>query len=134
MPKLSHIEGIGPSNEAKLNEAGIKNTDKLLLKGATKKGRAELAETAGISEHLILEWINHIDLYRIKGVGSEYADLLESGGVDTVTELAVRNASHLNEKLSKLNEEKNLVRKLPTIYQLEDWISQAKKLPRVIQY
>lgn len=134
MPKLSYVEGIGPSYEAKLNEAGIKNTDKLLLKGATKKGRAELAEKAGVSEQLVLEWINHIDLYRIKGVGSEYADLLEAGGVDTVTELATRNASHLNEKLIKLNEEKKLVRKLPTIYQLEVWINQAKKLPRVIQY
>jgi len=75
-----------------------------LLKGATKKGRAELAEKAGISEQLILEWINHIDFYRIKGVGSKYADLLEAGGVDTVTKLATRNASHLNEKLIKLNE------------------------------
>lgn len=134
MPKLSYVEGIGPSYEAKLNEAGIKNTDELLLKGATKKGRAELAEKAGISEQLIFEWITYIDLYRIKGVGSKYADLLEAGGVDTVAELATRNTSHLNEKLIKLNEEKNLVRKLPTIYQIEIWINQAKKLPRVIQY
>ena len=97
-------------------------------------GRKELAEGTGISEHLILKWVNHVDLYRIKGIGSEYADLLEASGVDTVVELAQRNPENLFEKMSEVNAEKALVRKLPTASQVADWVAQAKGLPRVVSY
>jgi predicted flap endonuclease-1-like 5' DNA nuclease len=105
-----------------------------LKHGAFPKGRVEIAERSGISSKLILEWVNHIDLYRVKGVGSEYADLLEAAGVDTVVELATRNPANLFEKLSAVNEEKKLVRRLPVATQVEEWVEQAKQLPRVINY
>lgn len=101
---------------------------------STKKGRADLAEKAGISEKLILKWANHADLARIKGVGGEYAELLEAAGVDTVPELATRKAENLYKKMVEVNEEKALVRKLPAEKQVTDWIEQAKDLPRVMQY
>ncbi len=102
--------------------------------GATPKGRKELAEKTGIGDALILEWVNHVDLYRIKGVGSEYSDLLEAAGVDTVVELAQRKPANLAQKMVAVNLEKKLVRKLPVESQVTDWIEQAKKLPRVITY
>jgi predicted flap endonuclease-1-like 5' DNA nuclease len=83
---------------------------------------------------LVLEWVNHVDLFRIKGVGSEYADLLEAAGVDTVPELAQRNAANLQQKMAEVNATKKLVRRLPVLSQVEDWIKQAKTLPRVIKY
>jgi predicted flap endonuclease-1-like 5' DNA nuclease len=131
---LEYIEGVGPAYAAKLNAVGINNLLDLLEKGADRKGREELAETAGISPDLILRWVNHVDLYRIKGVGSEYADLLEMAGVDTVVELATRNTENLLTKMESVNEEKKLVRKLPVLNQVEDWIEQAKNLPRKISY
>lgn len=134
MPKLSVIEGIGEVYEAKLNEVGIKSTEALLEKGSTKKGRAELAEQTGVSEKLVLTWTNHADLMRIKGVGSQYADLLEATGVDTVPELARRNAGNLVATMEEANEAKNLVRKLPAEKQVKSWIEQAAKLPRVLEY
>jgi predicted flap endonuclease-1-like 5' DNA nuclease len=106
----------------------------LLEKGATKKGRSELAEQSGITEKLILKWTNHADLARVKGVGGEYAELLEAAGVDTVPELAQRKPENLLAKMTEVNEEKKLVRRLPTVAQVEGWVEQAKALPRVITH
>lgn len=134
MTKLMNIEGIGPKYAEKLLKAGVQSVESLLKNGATPQGRKKLAETADISGDLILEWVNHADLYRIKGVGEEYSDLLEEVGVDTVPELATRNAKNLFEKMELVNQEKKLVRRLPVLAQVEDWVKQAKELPRVIQY
>lgn len=134
MTKLLDVEGIGETYALKLKGAGIGSLEALLEKGATPKGRKELAETSGISEKLILEWVNHADLYRIKGVGSEYSDLLEEAGVDTVVELSKRVPKHLFDKMVEINAAKKLVRKLPVEKQVADWVEQAKKLPRIVSY
>ncbi len=134
MAKLSQVEGIGTSYAEKLVKAGVKTTQALLDKGATSKGRRELAEATGISEKVILEWVNHVDLFRIKGIGEEYADLLEAAGVDTVPELARRNPQNLHQKLIEVNKEKELVRRPPAQATVENWVEQAKDLPRVIEY
>jgi predicted flap endonuclease-1-like 5' DNA nuclease len=134
MANIIDVEGIGPVYAAKLKAVGVTNTDALLEAGSTPKERKELAEKSGIGDHLILEWINHVDLYRIKGVGSEYADLLEAAGVDTVPELAQRKAENLLQKMTEVNQAKKLVRRLPVLSQVASWIEQAKQLPRVITY
>lgn len=134
MARIMDVEGIGPTYAAKLVEAGITKTEILLEKGATPQGRKAIEEQTGISHGLILEWVNHVDLYRIKGVASEYSDLLEEAGVDTVVELAHRVAENLYQKMLAVNAEKKLVRRPPTQKQVADWIEQAKKLPRVVNY
>jgi predicted flap endonuclease-1-like 5' DNA nuclease len=134
MANLLKVEGIGETYAGKLAKAGIANTKALLEKGATPKGRKEIAEKTGISEKIVLEWINHVDLFRIKGVGEEYSDLLEEAGVDTVPELAQRNPDNLHQKLAEVNQSKKLVRQLPSLTQVQSWVEQAKQLPRVIQY
>ena len=134
MAKLSVIESIGEAYEAKLNAADVKSMEELLETCSTKKGRIDLAEKSGISEKLILKWTNHADLARIKGVGGEYAELLEAAGVDTVPELARRKAENLFNKMVEVNEAKSLVRKLPTEKQVADWIDQAGSLPRIMEY
>ncbi len=134
MAKLEYIEGIGPAYAEKLQAAGIRSTDALLKKGATPQGRKELAEATGISPDLILNWVNAADLYRIRGIGSEYGQLLEQAGVNTVVELARRNPDNLYAKLAEVNEAKHLVRQLPSPRQVASWVEQAKGLPRVIEY
>lgn len=134
MAKLTYIEGIGEQYAEKLRDAGVRSTDDLLKKGASPQGRKELAEQAGLSDKQILEWVNHCDLFRIKGVGSEYADLLEAAGVDTVPELAQRNAQNLHRKVLEINLEKKLVRRVPTSQEVASWVDQAKQLDRVINY
>jgi predicted flap endonuclease-1-like 5' DNA nuclease len=134
MAKIIDIEGIGPVYAEKLSGIGITTVEALLKAGASPKGREELAERTGISHKLILEWVNLADLFRIKGVGEEYSDLLEEAGVDTIPELAQRNAENLYAKLHEVNAAKELVRRLPTQSQVADWIAQAKKMPRVVTY
>jgi predicted flap endonuclease-1-like 5' DNA nuclease len=134
MASLIDIEGIGPVYGQKLKAVGIATTDALLERGASPKGRQEIAEQSGISEKLILEWVNLADLYRVKGVGSEYSDLLEEAGVDTIPELAQRNPDNLYHKLVEVNQAKHLVRRLPTAAQVKDWVEQAERMPRVITY
>jgi predicted flap endonuclease-1-like 5' DNA nuclease len=134
MTKLLAIEGIGSVYAQKLQEAGVQTIEALLERGSTPQGRQELAETTELGNKRILEWVNHADLFRIKGVGEEYSDLLEEAGVDTVPELAQRNAENLFAKLKEVNAEKKLVRRVPPLSAVQSWIEQAKQLPRVIQY
>ncbi|WP_298039020.1 DUF4332 domain-containing protein [uncultured Desulfuromonas sp.] len=134
MTTLTKIEGVGESYAQKLRKAGILSTEALLERGASRHGRKEIAEKSGLSESMILHWVNIVDLFRIKGVSEEYADLLEAAGVDTVPELGQRNAEHLFQKLQAINQEKKLVRRLPTQGQVEDWIHQAQNLPRRITH
>ena len=132
MAKIIDVEGIGPKYAEKLVKAGITTTGKLLKKGATPKGRQEIEEMTGISHGLVLEWVNHVDLYRIKGVAQEYSDLLEEAGVDTVPELAQRKPENLHAKMVEVNDAKKLVRQLPSEKQVASWVEPAKTLPRVI--
>ena len=110
MSKLETIEGVGPALGAKLRAAGVRGTGTLLKKGATKSGRGEIARTAGIDESRVLKFVNHCDLMRVRGVGGEYAELLEGAGVDTVPALAMRNAGNLARRMAQVNGQKRLVR------------------------
>jgi predicted flap endonuclease-1-like 5' DNA nuclease len=118
----------------KLRAAGIGSVEALLEQGATPKGRDSIAETTGISGRLILKWVNHADLFRIKGVAGEYAELLEATGVDTVAELAQRNAANLAKAMEERNATRKIVRRVPTEAQVADWIAEAKSLPRKVSY
>ncbi len=129
---LKTIEGIGDVYRQKLFEAGISNVDELLAKGATIQGRKGIVQSTGVSEKLVLRWVTMADLFRIKGVGQEYAELLESVGVDTVPELAQCVPADLLEKMAAANTQKKMVRRLPVLSQLEGWVTQAKDLPQVI--
>jgi predicted flap endonuclease-1-like 5' DNA nuclease len=131
---LLQIEGIGDVYIEKLRSIGIRSTDTLLEQCKTPKGRKDLAQMAGISPKLILEWANLADLMRIKGIGEEWADLLEEAGVDTVNELKERNANSLYDKIIEVNDEKRLVRRLPPENFVKDWIKQAKKLKPALEY
>ena len=130
--KIDDIEGIGPSYAEKLRGAGVRGVNTLLKKGADRKGRKSLAEASGVDESLILKWVNMADLYRVKGVGSEYSELLEKAGVDTVKELRNRNAENLQEKIEEVNSAIQLVRQLPSLKMVKSWVAEAKKLdPKV---
>lgn len=132
--KTLDIEGIGPTYAAKLAKVGIRTVEKLLKTGATPKGRKELAASTGIGDALILEWVNLADLLRIKGIGTQYSDLLEEAGVDTVLEMSKRVPDHIWKKMQEINAAKNLVNKLPGLKQVTSWVNQAKKLPKAITY
>jgi predicted flap endonuclease-1-like 5' DNA nuclease len=134
MAKITDIEGIGDSYAEKLAAANVKTTDALLEMGATPAGRKKIAADSGIGDSLISRWVNHADLFRIKGVAGEYAELLEAAGVDTVVELAQRRADNLRAKMEAVNTEKKLVRALPSESQVSEWVAQAKTLPRKLTY
>lgn len=132
--KIIDIEGIGPAYAKKLTKAGIRTVESLLKNGASPKGRKELAAASGIDQGMLLEWINRADLYRVKGVGRQYSDLLEKSGVDTVVELSKRTAANLYKKMVEVNQAKNLVNGMPGLSQVEGWIAEAKRLPRFVTY
>lgn len=134
MTNLIDIEGIGPAYEAKLKAGGTTTVEDLLEKGGTPEGRKAIAEATGVGDELILRWVNHADLFRIKGVAGQYAELLEAAGVDTVVELSRRNAENLAKAMAKANVEKKRVDEVPTTARIQGWIEEAKKLPRKVQY
>jgi predicted flap endonuclease-1-like 5' DNA nuclease len=134
MTKIEDIEGVGPTFAAKLQGAGVKSVEALLTAGCSPESRQDLAKKSGIDETLILKWVNRADLARIKGIGSELSDILEAAGVDTVVELARRNPQNLMDKMTEVNEAKHLVRRLPALSQVEEWVKQAKELPRAVTY
>lgn len=131
---IESIEGIGPKFGAALRNAGVRNVESLLEAGADPKSRRALAEKTGISEPRILRCVNMADLFRINGIASQYAELLEGAGVDTVKELKHRNAENLTQKMEEVNAEKRLVRRPPSVKVVSGWITQAKDLPAKVSY
>lgn len=131
---VESVEGIGEVYGKKLREQGIKNTDQLLSATRTKAFRKELAEKTGISEDLILKFANHVDLFRVNGIGSQYAEILEAAGVDTVKELATRKPENLVKKMEEVNAVKKLVRRTPCLKVVTKWVESAKTLPRGLEY
>lgn len=132
--KIAEIEGIGPVFGEKLAEAGVKTVESLLEAGASRSGRKKLADATGIDESKILKWVNMADLFRIKGIATQFAELLEAAGVDTVKELRNRNAENLHAKLVEVQEEKKITRAVPGLSQVEDYIKQAKALAPKVTY
>jgi predicted flap endonuclease-1-like 5' DNA nuclease len=132
--KIEDVEGIGPAIGGKLRACGIEDTDALLAEAKTPQQRKALAEKAGLNEKLVLKFANMVDLYRISGVGSEYSELLEASGVDTVPELAQRNPAELARKIAEVGKAKKLTRHLPNEAEVGKWVAQAKALPRALEY
>ena len=133
--KIEDVEGIGPTFAAKLTEAGVATTEALLDRGATAAGRDALSEATGISARMLLEWVNHADLMRINGVGSEYADLLEAAGVDSPSELAQRNAANLATTFQEVDAARpNIVRRVPSETEIAGWIAESKTLAKVVEH
>lgn len=140
MASIDTIEGIGPAYAKKLRAAGIRSCEALLKRGASKKGRKEVAEATGFAAPTILEWVNRADLMRVRGVGSEYSDLLEAAGVDTVKELRRRSAANLTAKMIEVNDaaikktKKSIVRQVPAQSMVERWVAHAKTLPPLVTH
>lgn len=132
--KIIDIEGIGDVYAEKLIAAGINKVSELLEKCAAPKGRKALAEETGISEKLILKWTNHSDLFRINGVGPQFAELLEAAGVDTVKEFRHRVAENLQPKLEETNAAKNICNRVPAVSEIQKMIDQAKELEPKMTY
>jgi predicted flap endonuclease-1-like 5' DNA nuclease len=130
--KIIDLQGIGATYAARLTTAGIRTVETLLKQGGSPKGRKEIAEKTRIGHELILDWVNHADLCRIKGVGPQYAELLEKSGVDSVVELSKRVSENLHNKMIEVNQTHEVVRALPGLKQVESWIAAAKKLPRAV--
>ena len=134
MTKIIEIEGIGEKFAAALESAGVGTVEALLDQGGTPAGRQKIADAAKLTTKQVLEWVNRADLMRVKGIGSEYADLLEAAGVDTVKELATRRADNLLAKLEEVNTAKKLVRRTPNAAEVEKWVAEAKTLPAKVSY
>src|SRR5688572_16175557 len=131
---LIDIEGIGATYAKSLADAGLTNTDHLLDTAGSASGRKSLATKTGIDEGKILEWVNRADLMRVKGIGSEFSDLLEAAGVDTVKELAQRVPANLAAKLTEVNEAKKLVRRVPAESEVSTWVTEAKSMPAKVSH
>lgn len=132
--RIIDIEGIGPKYANKLKKIGVSQTKHLLTRGASKKGRKILAKESGCTEAQILKWTNMADLMRIRGVGEEYSELLEAAGIGTVNELSKRKPENLHRAMSETNVRRKLVRQLPSVVQLENWVAQAKTLQPLLAY
>lgn len=134
MASIAAIRSLGHRDSTKLRKAGIRTTEAFLREAASRRGRRDLAERTGLDEKKILGWANRADLMRVPGIGSEYSDLLEFAGVDTIKELRRRNAANLLDTMTALNVKKRLVRRLPTEGMVGDWIEHAKGIEPVVTY
>ena len=133
--KIEEIEGIGPAYGKKLRQANINSVDQLIKKGCDRIGRDELSDTTGLDASLILTWVNMADLFRVKGIGGEYAELLKKSGVDTVKELRNRNPDNLLAKMTEVNSAgRQLVRALPSLKMVESWVALAKELDPMVTH
>jgi len=134
MATIDAIAGLDPKSATRFRKSRVRTTEALLKRAATRRGRKELAASTGLDEKQILVWVNRADLMRVKGIGSEYSDLLEAAGVDTIKELRRRNHVSLAKKMIQLNESQRLVQRLPTEGMVERWVAHAGQLDPIISY
>lgn len=132
--KITEIEGIGETYAKKLHAIGIRTTANLLEKGGTKKGREAIAKQTGLPESLILTWVNHSDLFRIKGIAGQFSELLEAAGVDTVKEMGNRNPESLHAKLAETNLKYMLSGRVPSLSALRVMIASAKQMKAAVSH
>ncbi len=133
--RIDEVEGIGATYAEKLSKAGVTTTEDLLERGAKPSGRDALVADTGIDRDLILQWVDHLDLMRIKGVGSEYSDLLEAAGVDSPAELARRNAGNLATTVQEVVAARpSIVRRIPSESEIQGWIDQSRDLPKIVEH
>ena len=133
--RIEDVEGIGPVNAQKLAAVGILTTDDLLDNGAKPSGRDRIAAATGISEKLLLEWVNNVDLMRVPGVGPQYSDLLEAAGVDSPAELAQRNPTNLAVTIQEVIAERpGIVRRTPSEADVAAWIDAARALDKIVEH
>jgi predicted flap endonuclease-1-like 5' DNA nuclease len=131
---INDIEGIGPAYARKLKNVGIKSTGELLKRCAGSHGRKLVSRQTRLPESRLLRWANQADLMRISGVGTQFAELLEAAGVDTVKELRHRKAANLAETMKKVNDRKHLAKLSPSKTVIDRWIKQAKRLAPKISH
>lgn len=132
MATIDTISGLDPKTATRFRKSRVRTTEALLKRGATKRGRRDLAEATRLDEKKILVWLNRADLMRVKGIGPEYSDLLEAAGVDTIKELRRRNPASLTKKMIQINESRKLVQRLPTEGMVERWVAHASDLDPII--
>ncbi len=132
--KIESIEGIGPVYGEKLRASGVTSVAKLLDAGASRAGRKKLAALSGLDEKKVLDLVNMADLFRIKGIAGQYAELLKASGVDTVKELKTRNCANLCAKMKEVNESRSLVRQLPSDSLVNEWIKEAGSIPAIVTH
>lgn len=130
--EIETIEGIGPTYGSRLRKVGIRVVEDLLRAGSTKKKRRELALEIGVAPKILLRWVYRADFFRLRGIGQQYSSLLETAGVNAVTDLSGRNPKNLYLLLKETNKKKNLVRRIPPLSLIQDWIENAKKLKTMI--
>ncbi len=134
MASIAAIDSMDQRDATRLRKAGVRTTDALLKVAATRTGRRRLARETNLPESEILAWVNRADLMRIKGVGSEYADLMETAGVDTIRELRRRNPDRLLAVMTELNLRRRLIRRLPTDGMVAGWIEAAKEIEPLVTH
>ncbi len=131
---IKQLKGITPALVEKMKAQGIGNSEKLLAAAKTPAKRKGLAEQMGVDAKEVLELANRADLSRVKGIAGVFSDLLENAGVDTVKELAKRRPDNLHAKMIEVNQEQQLTKRPPTAGMVDDWVQQAKKLPKLLTY
>ncbi len=138
MVSLETIEGICPDTRGKLLGVSIKTPSALLKRCGAKLGRRSVASETGISEQLILGWVKRVDLMRVRGIGSEYSDLLEASGVETIIDLRSRKPANLAEKMAEVNRQaikttrRSIVRRAPSESEVKRWVAHASELAPMV--
>ena len=132
-PPPQQEEQLTDINKDNVLQVELDAQNQLTCNGKVMTPKA-LAEETGIADSLILKWTNHADLFRIKGVGPQFSELLEAAGVDTVKELRNRKPENLAAKVLEINEQKHLVRRVPVLKEIIKMVNQAKELPPMMTY
>lgn len=128
MASIGEVQGIDAKSATRLRKAGVRTTEGFLRRAATRSGRTALAGETGLVAAELLRWAHHADLMRVKGIGAEYAHLLDGAGAGTVRDLRRRNAKSLTAKMTEVNEDQRIVRRLPTEGMVAAWIEHARVL------
>ncbi len=124
------LAGIAIIKEAyakQLKEQGIVSHCDLILKADTPQAMEVLAKKLGISTQLLHRWVHLADLMRIVG-DTKYVNLLEAADYGSIEALnKVSDPCELANLLNQVNKAQSLVKQLPPLETVQQWVQEAKK-------
>ncbi len=131
---LVKIGGLQARDRLALKRRRISTTERLLTSAGNAEKRSQLAQSTGIAPDTLLSLVQRADLSRIKGIGTAFTYLLAQIGIVNVQGLAQAEPGKLREQLHAVNQQEQILRRAPTLEEVESWVSLARRIEKLVTY
>jgi predicted flap endonuclease-1-like 5' DNA nuclease len=131
---ISKLRGVPERARLALKVQRITTCEQLLAAAGSFEGREAVARATRLDLEFLDDLVCRADMARISGIGVVFCSMLDDLGVGQVGQLAACDHADLHQRLRDYNQQHRLARRSPTLEEVEDWIRQARELPKLLTW